>query len=206
MRHFRRARLPKGATFPLIKTELRASVAVQRGVESIRRYAMLPFLEVEGARVKGSGFTSHRGAAALLEGVELIGLILELVQQPDLKIRRGCGPAVKDHVEARLTGAGWALPIRINPALRPDLNALHQATRTVLQVQTGNMARAFYDLMKMQSLHDQERAACGVLIVPSNLASRVIGSNLANFERVREELQSLFYDQITIPVLLVAFE
>ena len=78
--------------------------------------------------------------------------------------------------------------------------------KVVVQVQLGNVARAFYDLMKMQAMHTQNRAACGVLVVPTSAAARQIGSNLAQFERVSKELQGVFFHQITIPVLVVGIE
>ncbi|HEY8870297.1 MAG TPA: hypothetical protein VIM30_13030 [Candidatus Limnocylindrales bacterium] len=149
---------------------------------------------------------SHREAQALVERAKLFEFVKGLVDAPKVKIATGSGRVVKGHIEAQLEAAGWACPVKIDPTQNTDLNALHQASRTVLQVQTGNIARAFYDLMKMQSLHQQNRAACGVLILPSATAARTIGGNLANFDRVQEELGTLYFHQVTIPVLLISFE
>ena len=60
--------------------------------------------------------------------------------------------------------------------------------------------------MKMQSLFDQKRADCAVLVVPTLKASRIIGGNLAQFERVKQELEAAFYHQIGLPIYLIAFE
>jgi hypothetical protein len=120
-------------------------------------------------------------------------------------MRSGCSTKIKAHIDKKLEADGWARPVLIHPGLGPDLNALHPK-KVVLQVQTGNIARAFYDLMKMESLHQQNRAVCGVLVVPSASAARKIGGNLANFDRVQEELHTLFFHQVSIPLLLAAFE
>ena len=151
-------------------------------------------------------YVSYQDARALLEKAGLFEFVTNVLEAPNIKVAGGSGPAIKGYIQSELDRAGWACPVKIDPTQNPDLNALHQASRTVLQVQTGNIARAFYDLMKMQSLHDQGRANCGVLIVPSSTASRTIGGNLANFDRVRDELEILYFHQIRIPVLLVSFE
>jgi hypothetical protein len=148
---------------------------------------------------------SHRGAQAILEQVGLGDVVKRSLDAPKMGIDPGSSNDIKNHITAFLTKEGWASPVRIEASLGPELNAQH-SSGVVFHTQTGNIARAFYDLMKMQSLHLQGRAPCGILVVPSTATARVLGGNLANFDRVSSELSSLFFHQVSIPVLLAGFE
>jgi hypothetical protein len=148
---------------------------------------------------------SHRQARAVLEDLGLGGIVGDALRTSRLKIERGCSKAVKAHLRDFLASEGWASPAKIEPGLGPELNAQHQSG-VIFHSQTGNIARAFYDLMKMQSLHVQGRAPCGILVVPTTAAARRIGGNLASFDRVQTELQLLFFHQISMPVLIAGFE
>jgi hypothetical protein len=149
---------------------------------------------------------NHRNATQLLDACGLRDIASAALSAPSLSVHRGCSAEVRDHIDAFLGAQGWVSPVKIELGMGPELNALHPRCKVVLQVQTGNVARAFYDLMKMESLFTRRRAACGILAVPTSMAARVIGGNLASFDRVCEELQSLFFDQIRIPVLVAGFE
>jgi hypothetical protein len=73
------------------------------------------------------------------------------------------------------------------------------------QIQTGNVSRAFYDLLKMQYLYMQKKIEAAALAVPTKDAANLIASNVAHSERVWGELQ-LFDRIITVPTLIIAFE
>jgi hypothetical protein len=121
-----------------------------------------------------------------------------------VKTGKGSGSAVKEHVEAELTKAGWATPVIVDTAIGVKVN--YGKNGCVLQVQTANLARAYYDLMKMQSLYDQRRAEVGVLVVPTAACATVMGDGLAQYERIKRELETVFFGQITLPIYLIGFE
>ena len=73
------------------------------------------------------------------------------------------------------------------------------------QLQTGNMSRAPYDLLKLQYLFQSGKIEAAALALPTKEAAKEIGDNIANAERVIKELQ-LFDRVITVPILVVAFE
>ncbi|MCV0384720.1 MAG: hypothetical protein K5799_14960 [Erythrobacter sp.] len=154
--------------------------------------------------MKSAATASHRQASAVLQAKNLHKVVPAALDAPAIAIGRGCSDEVKTYIEDFLKSKGWASPVEVAPGFDVSLNLM--ASKVVLHVQTGNMVRAFYDLMKMQALHQQNRADCGVLIVPTAAAARRMGSNLAQFERVRNELEGVFFHQITIPVLIAAFE
>jgi len=147
---------------------------------------------------------SHRSAKQLLDRMGLHAEITRALDAPELSVAPGCSRRVKRHVALELGNKGWASPMMVDATLDLEVNFGKDAC--LLQVQTGNIARAFYDLMKMQSMFEHQRADCAVLVVPTRRAARIIGGNLAQFERVKEELEAAFYDQIGVPVYLIGFE
>ena len=112
---------------------------------------------------------------------------LEVVlNQAELPLKPRASAAIKDSIESRLDHLGWLIHLRIDVDLRAEVNAFH-SSGTALQVQLGNVARAFYDLMKLQRLYELNKISVGVLVVPMKAAAVRIGSNLASFERLSEE-------------------
>jgi hypothetical protein len=57
----------------------------------------------------------------------------------------------------------------------------------------------------LQYLFQAKRIEAAAIALPTKLAAKKIGDNLANAERVIRELQ-LFDRLITVPILVVAFE
>lgn len=73
-----------------------------------------------------------------------------------------------------------------------------------LCIQTGNMARMYADLLKLQALYSRTMINGGILIIPTALCGRSFGGNVASYERVIREL-SIFDKVITLPLLIVGF-
>ena len=73
------------------------------------------------------------------------------------------------------------------------------------QLQTGNMSRAPYDLLKLEYLFRSNRIEAAALALPTKEAAGIIGDNIANADRVCRELK-LFDRVITVPIVVVAFE
>lgn len=73
------------------------------------------------------------------------------------------------------------------------------------QLQTGNMSRAPYDLLKLQYIFHSEKINAAALALPTKETAKTIGDNVANAERVVSEMR-LFARVITVSILVVAFE
>jgi len=131
--------------------------------------------------------------------------ISSALDAPEIKVSRGSAPKIKAHIEEKLASLGWATNVRIEVDKGPALNAFH-FTGVALQVQAGNIARAFYDLLKLEAVVQMKKASLGVLIVPTNAAAKQLGDNLANFERITSEHRLLFADIIRMPLIVMGFE
>lgn len=146
---------------------------------------------------------SHRFG---LEAVQQRGYYDEIrmmLEAPQIGMERGATSAIGLFFERQLCEHGWSLGPAVHPDYNLDINAIKG--RIGLTMQTGNIARAIYDLMKFQVMHLSDRIEAAVLIVPTNGAASALGSNLANFGRITSELK-LFQHVITVPTLVVGFD
>ena len=72
-------------------------------------------------------------------------------------------------------------------------------------IQTGNVARTYADLLKLQTLYTDGKIRAGILVLPTKECADAIGKNVANYERFLRELTYIFSKVITIPLLIIAF-
>jgi hypothetical protein len=147
---------------------------------------------------------SHRRAEEELSDKGLLQEVLHLPDASLIGVAPGSSPEIKTHFDSRMAELGWAHEPRVHPDFNPTINGMKQ--RVGLTVQTGNITRAFYDLLKFQAMYLHERIDVAALIVPTAAAASTLGSNIANFARVTEELDELFFHIVTVPVLIVSFE
>lgn len=145
---------------------------------------------------------NHHNAETEWTRRDLLEWVTDLVEVPEITVAPGSTRQIRQHVEVELSNAGWALNPRINPDYGLTISAL--STDLAIQLQTGNMSRAPYDLLKLEYLFKKNRIKAAALLVPVKEAADILGSNIANAERVRNELE-LFKFIISVPILLVAF-
>lgn len=146
---------------------------------------------------------SHHNGHDQWRDRELDEWLTDVFQKPDIIIGPGCTTAVRDHVKQELAGEGWAYDVKI--AQNSDLSVFGMKEDLAFHLQTGNISRAAYDLLKLQYLFTSRRVEAAALALPTKAAGLKIGSNIANFERVMGELL-LFDRTISIPIFLIAFE
>lgn len=145
---------------------------------------------------------SHRFGEEAIASKGMLDEISDLLNEPQVEIVRGASAEINRQIRDNLSRTGWALDPRVHPGFNVTVNALKN--RVGLTVQTGNVARAFYDLMKFQAMFLNDKIDASALILPSNAAASFLGDNLPNFGRVSNEL-GLFRHIISVPCLLLAF-
>lgn len=145
----------------------------------------------------------HRNGGAEWVKRELFDWITDIFEAPALRLGPGCTPAVRQHIAAEFRAEGWGQDVKIDQALNLTISAMKDDL--AFQLQTGNISRAPYDLLKLQHLFQSERIEAAALALPTRDAAAKIGSNVANAERVCKEMTA-FDRVITVPILLIAFE
>lgn len=134
---------------------------------------------------------------------ELYDWITDIFEAPAIKVAQRCTSDIRQHVSREFQGEGWAEDVKIDQELNLTIFALKDDL--AFQLQTGNISRAPYDLLKLQHLHQSKKIEAAALAMPTKSAASKIGSNIANAERVAKEL-AVFDRVITVPILLIAFE
>lgn len=148
-------------------------------------------------------YDNHHSAGSVWEGRDLKDWLTDVFEAPAVAIARRCTPTIRIHVEREFQNEGWALNVKLHQEL--GLTVFAMKDDLAFQLQTGNMSRAPYDLLKLQYLFQSERVDAAALALPTKDAARIIGDNIANAERVINELK-LFNRVITVPIIVVAFE
>lgn len=110
---------------------------------------------------------------------------------------------IKDEILEFLQGAGWSAEVELDPVSRITITSCKKKVGLVFQ--TGNMARMYADLLKLQTLYLRETIIAGVFIVPTYEAAQSLGDNITNFDRLKKELP-IFERAITVPILIYGFE
>ena len=148
-------------------------------------------------------YDEHYSAGMEWEQRGLKEWLTGIFEAPPINIIKGCTPHIREHIEAEFLSEGWALGVRLDQGY--GLNVTAEKNDLAFQLQTGNMSRAPYDLLKLQFLFQNERICAAALALPTKEAAREIGDNIANAERVIRELE-LFDRVITVPIFIIAFE
>lgn len=153
--------------------------------------------------MKLNGTYDHHNAVAEWQRRDLHEWLTDVFEAPAIEVQRYCTPEIRAHVEREFTNEGWALDVRLDQKHQLAITALKDDL--AFQLQTGNMSRAPYDLLKLQYLFLEHRIQAAALALPTQSAAKIIGENIANADRVCRELK-LFDRVITVPISVVAFD
>ncbi len=146
---------------------------------------------------------NHHNADAEWERRELKEWLTDVFAAPAVKIESRCTPEIRRHVEQEFVNEGWATDVRLDQELMLTVFAMKEDL--AFQLQTGNMSRAPYDLLKLEYLYKNNRIQAAALALPTKEAAGIIGDNIANADRVCRELK-LFDRVINVPIIVVAFD
>ncbi|MEX2692389.1 BglII/BstYI family type II restriction endonuclease [Rhizobium mongolense] len=145
----------------------------------------------------------HHHAVSEWESRDIYDWVTDIFQAPAIRLQRGCTNDIRAHITREFQAEGWALNVKIDQELNNTIFAVKDDLG--FQIQTGNMSRAPYDLLKFQYLFQSKKISTAAFALPTKLAAAKIGSNVAYFERICKELM-VFDRVITVPILLIAFE
>ena len=153
--------------------------------------------------MKLNGTYDHHNAVSEWQRRDLHEWLTDVFEAPAVSIQRYGTPAIREHVDSEFANEGWALDVRLDQHHQLAVTALKGDL--AFQLQTGNMSRAPYDLLKLQYLFQEHKIQAAALALPTLAAAKIIGDNIANADRVCRELK-LFDRVITVPISVVAFD
>lgn len=153
-------------------------------------------MKVQQSLLNGPMPESGRGLA------DELTLAIRTISWSEATRTRGAS-GIRRAVADRLTALGWSDAVRIRSSHGITITAMSQ--RIGLCLQTGNMARFYADLMKLQLVFIDGATDGGLYVVPTKKAASELGSNMVNFERIVAETR-LFRSIITLPLIVLGFE
>lgn len=103
----------------------------------------------------------------------------------------------------RLYACGWSDSVPLSVYSKISITSVFD--KIGLCIQTGNVARTYADLLKLQTLYTDEKINAGILVLPVKECADSFGTNVANYERLLRELSFVFSKVITVPLMIVGF-
>ena len=150
-----------------------------------------------------SRIKSFHGGLEIWKEYNELEWLEQAFEAPNLIIKSGATEQIRSHLELQLQKDGWALKSPVSNQYDLEITAKKQ--KLGFQIQTGNISRAAYDLLKLQTMYLDRIIEAACLAVPTQKAANILGGNLANENRLIKEL-NLFDRHITLPLILLSFE
>lgn len=129
--------------------------------------------------------------------------IAQVIKSVAVKPAVGAAPIIRDAILIGLKALGWSGKVPV--AKSSDITITSMRDEVGLCLQTGNMARMYADLIKLQTLYLDNAIKSAAIIVPSEPLATQLGSNIAQSKRLERELE-IFKKAYHVPTLVFALE
>lgn len=116
---------------------------------------------------------------------------------------RGKATEIGGAIATGLAKAGWSGKVKLTRDSKITITSSKNSIGLCLQ--TGNMARLYADLLKLQQMFLNKAIKAGVMIVPSRAAAKSLGDNIAHATRLQCELE-IFRSVIHMPLVVLAID
>ena len=135
---------------------------------------------------------------------DIVNGVIQIVNGMDYSLGKYEIKNFKDDLAAQLTTLGWSGKVSLSSKSNISITSILKGIG--LCTQTGNMARMYADLMKLQALYMEEKIKAAIFVIPTKPCANSIGGNVANYERLINELTNIFSKVITVPMLIIGFD
>lgn len=117
--------------------------------------------------------------------------------------RSGQAPRIRAQFLESLKVLGWTDELIVAP--NSGMTITSYKDHVGLCLQTGNMARIYADLIKLQTLYLDGAIRVATIVLPSSATAKVLGSNIAAAERLEREL-AVFRKTYHVPTAIYSLE
>lgn len=115
----------------------------------------------------------------------------------------GSATKMRDAFLASMKSLGWSGEVQVSKDSVMTITSSKDGVGLCLQ--TGNVARIYADIIKLQVLYFDNAIGSAAIVVPSQDVARVIGKNIAQAKRLERELE-IFKKAYHVPTLVYALE
>lgn len=130
---------------------------------------------------------------------EIIAAISSIAIKPAV----GAASKMRKAFLSSLKAYGWSSNVSVSRD--SDMTITSLKNEVGLCLQTGNMARIYADLMKLQAMYLDNSIKAAAIILPSQPLANQLGSNIAHAKRLERELE-IFKKAYHVPTLVFALE
>ena len=120
-----------------------------------------------------------------------------------VKPGRGAGRLLRESFLTNLRVSGWSSEVAVAPGSYMTVTSMKHEVGLCLQ--TGNMARMYADLMKLQTLYLNNAIKSAAIVIPSEPLAKVLGCNIAQAKRLAREL-AIFKKAYHVPTVIFSLE
>jgi len=149
--------------------------------------------------MKVCDYFSHLDSQIIISEKKLFEEISNCLTINNLYFVRGNPAMIKKLVGERFNDQGWADRINLKNS-KISISFLKSKVGVCFQI--GNVARMYADILKLSYLFDEGIIEVGVLCVPHQIESSLLGANYARYDRLKTELK-LFKNIIKVPILII---
>lgn len=151
--------------------------------------------------MKSSHYSHCAGDEAVPLGLqqEIALAIRSITVRPTKKV----APILRKAIIDALQATGWSDEVPV--ARNSDITITSTKSDVGLCCQTGNMARMYADLIKLQTLYLDGAITAAVIILPSQPLAKLMGDNIAQAQRLGKELR-IFKKAYYVPTMVYALE
>lgn len=143
---------------------------------------------------------SHLDAISILKEKKLYNEIIESLHLEYIKMEKGLARPINEKLSVIFSNNGWGDNIKVKQS-RLTINFVKY--NIGLNVQFGNAARVYADIMKLMAMYEAGSIEVGVLIVACSKEAKAMGDNLASYERCVNEVEYIFNKIIHVPLLVI---
>lgn len=134
---------------------------------------------------------------------ELIDSVQGAIESVRLPIHGGNKARIKNEIMNGLHQRGWSEEVQLSPDSGITITSVRD--KVGLCFQSGNMARMYADLLKLEALYVRETIYAGIIVLFTHPVATVLGSNMAEFDRLVRELP-IFERVISAPIAIIGIE
>lgn len=115
----------------------------------------------------------------------------------------GSATKIRDAFLITMKSFGWSGEVQVSKD--SDMTITSSKDNVGLCLQTGNVARIYADIIKLQVLYIDNAISSAAIVVPSQEVAKALGQNIAQAKRLERELE-IFKKAYHVPTLVYALE
>lgn len=131
--------------------------------------------------------------------IEIEQAIAAITIQP----AKGKATTIRDIFLKSIGANGWSAEVPVSKNSKITVTSVKSDVGLCLQ--TGNMARIYADLLKLQTMYINKAINSAVIVVPSKPVAAKLGDNIANAKRLEKELE-VFKHAYSVPTVVFSLE